>query len=138
MIIASAQQYGVDPNIALGIAAHESGFNPNATNHNANGTTDWGVMQLNDTTVQTMGVSNPLDPAQNIDAGVRLIANLLAKYGGDPYQALWAYASGSGNVGPGKTPNTIAANFIQYVMNYRGGIPLAPGSASPPDPHRPS
>jgi soluble lytic murein transglycosylase-like protein len=137
LVIAAAQQYGVDPNIALGIAAHESGFNPNATNHNTNGTTDWGVMQLNDTTVQTMGVSNPLDPQQNIDAGVRLIANLLAKYGGDAYKALWAYASGSGNVGPGKTPNTIAANFIQYVMNYRGGVPVVPGS-SPPNPPKAS
>jgi hypothetical protein len=130
MIVAAADQLGVPENIALGIASHESGFNPNAENHNSNGTTDWGVMQLNDTTVQTMGVSNPLDPQQNINAGVQLLANLLAQYGGNVYNALWAYASGSGNVGPGKTPNTIAANFIAYVMNYSGGTPSAPGSSS--------
>lgn len=134
MIVASAQQYGVAPNIALGVASHESGFNPTAVNHNPNGTTDWGVMQLNDTTVQTMGVSEPLDPAQNIDAGVRLLANLLAKYGGDVYSALWAYASGSGNVGPDKTPNAIARNFIAYVTNYTPAMPIPayPGSAAPP------
>src|SRR5215470_7097611 len=117
LIIAKAAQYGVPAQIALGVAAHESGFNDQAVNRsNPNGTTDWGVMQLNDTTVQTMGVSNPLDATQNVDAGVRLLASLLARYSGDTYKALWAYASGPGNVGPGKTPNTIASNFIRYVM----------------------
>jgi soluble lytic murein transglycosylase-like protein len=78
MIVAAADSYGVPENIALGIASHESGFNPNAINHNTNGTTDYGVMQLNTTTVQTMGVSNPMDPQQNINAGVQLLANLLS------------------------------------------------------------
>ena len=130
LIVSKANQYGVPPQIALGVAAHESGFNDQAVNrNNPNGTSDWGVMQLNDTTVQTMGVSNPLDPEQNVDAGVRLLASLLGRYGGDPYQALWAYASGPGNVGPGKTPNTIAKNFIAYVMGYQGGAPTVPGSS---------
>lgn len=133
LVAAKANQYGVPPNIALGIAAHESGFNDQAVNrNNPNGTSDWGVMQLNDTTVQTMGVSNPLDAEQNVDAGVRLLASLLGRYSGDVYNALWAYASGPGNVGPGKTPNTIAKNFIAYVTSYQGGAPAVPGSASPP------
>jgi hypothetical protein len=130
MIVAAADQYGVPENIALGVASHESGFNPNAINVNTNGTSDYGVMQLNTTTVQTLGVSNPMDPQQNINAGVQLLANLLAQYGGNTYNALWAYASGSGNVGPGKTPNTIAANFIAYVTNYSGGAPATPGSST--------
>ena len=132
MIVAAAQQFGVPPNIALGVASHESGFNPNAVNHNTNGTTDYGVMQLNTLTVQTMGVSDPMDPQQNINAGVQLLSNLLNQYGGNTYNALWAYASGSGNVGPGKTPNAIAANFIAYVTNYTPTtpIPAAPGSAT--------
>jgi hypothetical protein len=131
MIVAAANQYGVPANIALGVASHESGFNPNAINVNTNGTTDYGVMQLNTTTVQTMGVTDPMDPQQNINAGVQLLANLLNQYGGNTYNALWAYASGSGNVGPGKTPNAIAANFMAYVTNYSGaGIPASPGSST--------
>lgn len=132
LVANKASQYGVPAQIALGIAAHESGFNDQAVNRaNPNGTVDWGVMQLNDTTVQTMGVSNPLDAEQNVDAGVRLIASLLNRYGGDPRQALWAYASGPGNVGPNKTPNAIAQNFINYVLAYSGGVPAVTGSASP-------
>ena len=133
MIVAAAAQYGVPANIALGVAAHESCFNPAATNDNTNGTTDYGVMQLNSTTVQTLGIADPMDPQQNINGGVQLLANLLAQYGGNTYNALWAYASGSGNVGPGKTPNTIAANFIAYVTQYPNSganCPLAPGSST--------
>lgn len=133
MIVDSAARQGVPANLALGVAAHESGFNPNATNHNSNGTTDWGVMQLNDLTVRTLGVANPLDPQQNIDAGVGLLGSLLQRYGGDSRQALWAYASGPGNVGPDKTPNSIAAAFIAFVQSYAGGIPSVPDSADSGD-----
>ena len=134
MIIDSANSRGIDPAIALAIASHESGFNPNAVNTaNPNGTKDWGVMQLNDTTVQTIGVTNPLDPKQNIDAGVSLLAGLLNRYSGNVRNALWAYASGPGNVGPTKTPNSIAQGFIDYVNSYTGGSV----GASPPNPTRP-
>lgn len=138
MITASAQQYGVSPQLALGIASHESAFNPNAVNSaNANGTKDWGVMQLNDTTVQTFGVSDPLDPQQNIDAGMKLLAQLSAKYNGDPTDILWAYMSGSGNVNPSGNPPTAVQNFINYVTTYGGGtsaaIPTASGDAGTTD-----
>jgi hypothetical protein len=116
MVVQAANQYGVPPNLALGIASHESGFNPNATNVNTNGTTDYGVMQLNSTTVQTLGVSNPLDPQQNIDAGVQLLASYLTKYNGNSAQALQAYASGPGSLS--SPPNSTASSFISYVQNY--------------------
>jgi soluble lytic murein transglycosylase-like protein len=118
MVVTAAQQYGVPPALALGIASHESGFNPNATNVNSNGTTDWGVMQLNDVTVKTLGVSNPLDPQQNIDAGVGLLAKYLQQYGGDEQKALWAYASGPGAVASGKPMNSTASGFVDYVTSY--------------------
>lgn len=139
-IIAAANQYGVDPNLALAIAAHESGFNPNAVNRaNANGTTDWGVMQLNDTTVQTLGVSNPLDPTENIDAGMRLLSQLSQKYNGDTAKILWAYNAGSGSVASGNMPSAVG-NYIDWVDNYMATTSpeivgtLAPDLASvPPD-----
>lgn len=119
-IIDSATRNGVPVNVALGIAAHESGFNPNATNKNTNGTTDWGVMQLNDVTVQTLGVSNPLDPIQNIEAGVSLIGQYIRKYG-DVATALWAYASGPGAVAKGNM-NPTASGFVNYVTSYDPGL----------------
>ena len=48
MITNSAQQYGVDPSLALSIAQQESSFNPNAVSPtNSNGTVDYGLMQIN-------------------------------------------------------------------------------------------
>lgn len=118
LIVTAAQKYGVPAWWALGIASHESGFNPTAVNTaNANGTSDWGVMQLNDSTVKTMGVQNPLDPAQNVDAGVRLLSQLQAKYNGDLTQVLWAYAAGPGSVTRG-TPPAMLPGFVNYVQGW--------------------
>ena len=140
MVIAAANQYGVPPQMALAIASHESGFNPNATNLNKNGTTDWGVMQLNDTTVQTLGVSDPLDPQQNIDAGVGLLAKYLQQYGGNEDLALQAYASGPGTVASGAAPNAVASQFINYVQNYTpsADITSALDTATAPDTNMPT
>jgi soluble lytic murein transglycosylase-like protein len=124
MIVAAANQYGIDPRLPLGIAAHESGFNPNAVNPQGGAA---GVMQLMPATAATMGVTNPLDPEQNIDGGVRLLSQLLTKYNGDSTLALWAYSNGSGNVSaggsnPANMP-TQAAGLVSYVDGYQ----LPPG-----------
>jgi Transglycosylase SLT domain len=116
MVANAAAQYGVPANLALGIASHESGFNANATNVNTNGTIDYGVMQLNTTTVQTLGVADPLDPQQNIDAGVGLLAKYLTQYNGNDELALQAYASGPGTVG--NPPTSSTSSFIDYVTGY--------------------
>ena len=127
MIVDAANEYGVPPSIALGIAAHESGFNPNALNNNTNGTTDYGVMQLNTSTLQTYGVStaDALDPQTNIDTGVSLLGSLLQKYNGNTTDALWAYANGSGNVNPNGTPPAATQSFISYVTSYNPPSTLA-------------
>ena len=121
MIVQAAQAQGVPPNLALGIASHESGFNSGALNQNTNGTTDYGVMQLNTSVLQTYGVSPiaALDPQTNIDTGVGLLASLLQKYNGNQQMALWAYAQGAGTVAasPGG-PNASAQSFINYVTSY--------------------
>ena len=136
MVIASAVRQGVDPNLALAVATHESSLNPNAVNHNTNGTTDWGVMQLNDTTVQTLGVVNPTDPQQNIDAGVGLLAHYDQVYNGDQSKILWAYAAGPGSVQRGSMPSSVQS-YIGWVDNwiYTNGSNLdvnaATGSVDP-------
>jgi soluble lytic murein transglycosylase-like protein len=122
MVTQAAQQYGVPVNVALGIASHESGFNPSATHLNANGTTDYGVMQLNDTVLETYGLTpaQALDPQTNINTAVSLLAKYLGQYNGNVDTALWAYASGAGTVAAGGTPNSTATQFIGYVTSYDG------------------
>jgi len=127
MIVQAAQAQNVPPSLALGIASHESGFNPTATNQNTNGTTDYGVMQLNTSVLQTYGVSPTaaLDPQTNIDTGVGLLSSLLQKYNGNQTMALWAYAQGAGTVASSPAPNAAAQSFINYVTSYDASPILA-------------
>jgi len=104
------------PAVALGIAHEESGFNPNATNLNANGTTDWGVMQINDSVWQTQGLQPSLDPQTNINVGVGLLCTYWAKYG-DLTRTLQAYQA-PGHAASGAVPNTNEARLIANWTSY--------------------
>jgi len=93
-ISSAAAQYGLDPGFVTAVAQAESGLNPNAVS--AAGAK--GIMQLMDATAAMLGVSNPFDPVQNINAGVRYLAQLLNQFAGDAAKALAAYNWGPGNV----------------------------------------
>lgn len=128
MITQAANNAGIDPAIALAVAQQESGFNPNEVNSaNTNGTTDYGVFQINSTNLASLGLtSNPLDPQANINAGVGLLAQLLNQYNGDVQTALWAYNAGPGSVANGNLPAS-TANYITAVTNgitqFGGSLP---------------
>ena len=57
-----------------------------------------GRSQLMPATQADFGGTDPFDPKQNIDAGARLIRQLLNRYGGDLALALGAYNAGPGRV----------------------------------------
>ncbi len=135
MITAAANQYGVPPSLALAVAQTESGFNPNAVSPtNANGTQDYGLFQINSSNLSSLGVSDPLDPQANIDAGVSLLASLYNQYGGDPTQTLWAYNAGPGSVASGNMP-TSTQSYIPDVLaaasSFGTSLPAADTSLSP-------
>jgi hypothetical protein len=92
-IIGTATTYGVNPALALEVATAESGMNPNTPDSSAGAI---GIFQLEPATAAQLGV-NPRDPAQNIDGGVRYLAQQLASFG-DVSEALAAYDWGPGNV----------------------------------------
>lgn len=56
-----AQQYWPADQVAraVQVALRESGGNPAATNHNTNGTTDWGLWQINDVNLGTVKQTGP-------------------------------------------------------------------------------
>lgn len=111
IINACSQKYDVPVNIILGVMKIESGFNNNSTSKAG----ALGLMQLMPKTAKSLGVSNPLDPAQNIEGGVKYIRKMLDMFDGDMKLALAAYNTGPGNV---KKRGAVFQNIPSGVQGY--------------------
>jgi soluble lytic murein transglycosylase-like protein len=112
----------VPAGIVLAIIEHESGGRQDATLLNKNGSTDWGLMQINDITLQTYDVprSMAMNPEVNIATGVALLEDLWDRWRDWKY-AIAAYAAGSGGVKktyPQLSPRL--QKFVKYVLDRAG------------------
>jgi soluble lytic murein transglycosylase-like protein len=103
---AAADKYGLPRLLVRSVMAAESGFQADAVSPKG----AIGLMQLMPQTAQDLG-ANPHDPAQNVDAGVRYLRDLLNKYDGGLWRALAAY-----NAGPA------AVDKYHWVPPYRETI----------------
>jgi soluble lytic murein transglycosylase-like protein len=122
-IAATAQRYGVPPELALAVAKQESGYNQSA--RGAAG--EIGVFQLMPGTAAGLGV-DALDLGQNIDGGVRYLAQMLSRYG-DPATALEAYNAGPGNVDKGRIPASSRQYAASVLATANMIEPPEPGDA---------
>lgn len=89
-----ASKYSVDPKIFRNLIQTESSFNPHA--RSAAGA--MGLGQLMPDTAAGLGVKNPYDPDENLDASARYLAQNLKRYGGDYMRTVASYNAGPGNV----------------------------------------
>lgn len=75
-----------------------------------------GLMQLMPATADRFHVTDPFDPSQNVNAGTKLLKELLTHYAGDLRLALGAYNAGPARVDQaGAVPET--AETKEYVSN---------------------
>jgi soluble lytic murein transglycosylase-like protein len=96
----AAQEYGVDPYLALAVAVRESKLDPRARGRRKDGSYSGagGIMQLMPDTAADMGVKDVFDETQNIIGGVKYLAKLLKDFNGDIDKVLAAYNAGPGRV----------------------------------------
>jgi soluble lytic murein transglycosylase-like protein len=82
-----------------------------------------GLMQLMPQTARQMKLTNPFNPEENIDAGVRHLKDLLDSYGGDVRLSLAAYNAGAGAVArsAGIPHYAETRNYVKRITQLYGG-----------------
>ena len=86
----TAHKHNVDPALVSAVISTESNWNTSAISRRG----ALGLMQLIPETALHLGVFNPFDPTQNVEAGVTYLSSLLERYNGDLPKALAAYNAG--------------------------------------------
>ncbi|HBH1616601.1 TPA: transglycosylase SLT domain-containing protein [Clostridioides difficile] len=121
----ASKKYNVDANLIKAIIKVESDFNPNTVSSAG----AKGLMQLMPENCRDLGVTNPFNIEQNIDAGTRHIKEYIDMFGGSIEMGLMAYNGGSGRMRSRgvesisdlyKMPKE-TQNYIPKVMKYYRG-----------------
>ncbi len=110
--------YGVEEELIHAIVKQESCFNERAYSR----TGAIGLMQLMPGTADMMKISDPWNPEQNIQAGVKYIGQMLSMFKGKKRFAVAAYNAGPGKVRKyrGIPPYRETKNYVKKVMaEYR-------------------
>ncbi len=122
MIEKAALEAGVDPKLFDALVAQESSYDPNARSRAG----AMGLTQLMPSTAQSLGVTNPFDPEQNLRGGAQYLSQMIGKFG-DARLALAAYNAGAGRVEAAgrQVPDiTETKNYVARIMDMykeRGG-----------------
>lgn len=112
------QEYGVDYEMVLAIMGKESNYTASAVSEN----NDYGIMQINKANhkwlTEELGITDFLDPEQNIRGGVYILALLTEKYN-DPHQVLMAYNMGERGAREYVAKGHTSSAYSRYIMQLR-------------------
>lgn len=119
--VAAAARHEVDARLLWVIAYLETRFNPQAISRKG----ARGLMQLMPDTTARLGVADPHDPAESIDAAARYVRSLTTRFGERLDLVLAAYNAGETAVEAFLTGRTIhiGAKVINPASRTTGGIP---------------
>lgn len=115
-ITRAADRHNLPRKLIAGVIQAESGFNASAVS----GAGARGLMQLMPDTARELGVDNPFDIQENIDAGARYLKKMLDLFGGSLITALAAYNAGPGTVEQfgGEVPYAETRQYVAQVMSF--------------------
>jgi hypothetical protein len=80
----AAGQYGLNPSLLRSIASVESRFQPAALHQNSNGSTDFGLMQVNSSWIDKLGLDPGRllrDPCYNVMTGAKILRQCVDRFG---------------------------------------------------------
>lgn len=134
LVTEAAARHGLPPEIVHALAQTESAYQANAVSPKG----ALGVMQLMPATARALD-ADPRNVEQNIDAGTRLLRDLLMKYENDPNpvrRALAAYNAGEGAVSRygGVPPYRETQAYVEKVIERYWKQVNARAQASKPTP----
>jgi len=112
----AAKRYDLELDLLSAVVAVESGHKISAVSPKG----AQGLMQLMPATAKDLAVSDPFDPAQNIDAGARYLRQLLDLHRDSYTNALAAYNAGTGRVArwKGVPPYKETQNYVHRVLQH--------------------
>jgi soluble lytic murein transglycosylase-like protein len=123
LVVAKANQYGIDPNIALAQMQRESGWRQDVIfGPFVGGAGERGISQFTPATWKDYGSgphTNAYNPELALDAWGRYMIALIAMFNGDYLKALQGYNGGPGNVQRG-TVSAAAKAYAQAIYNQAG------------------
>jgi soluble lytic murein transglycosylase-like protein len=130
-----AIRHSINPHLVAALIHVESSFNARAVSPKG----AYGLMQLLPETARRFGLNKKkdlLDPKKNLEAGIRYLKWLTARFGGDAEKILAAYNAGEGAVQRfgGIPPYQETQNYVQKIFGLLGFSSLAPA----PQPAAPS
>ncbi len=123
-----ALQHRLDPRLVHAVIEVESAWNPVARSYKG----AMGLMQLMPETAARLGVRNPFDAKENVEAGIRYLRSLLDRFGGDLRLALAAYNAGENAVDArgGIPPYAETTHYVERIATLYNRIKTDPNQNS--------
>jgi soluble lytic murein transglycosylase-like protein len=113
--------YDIDFYLIMAIIQAESNFNPSAVSKSGS----YGLMQINKINhtwlTENLGITDFLDPYQNIRAGVYIVADLYSKYG-TTEKVLMAYSLGENGAMALWRGGVTSTGYVRKVLRIMEGL----------------